>query len=274
MQRKITVLDDGYVQFVDCMGSDKSIVRIARNTISTKGRKLSDDRALLRYLMRHRHTTPFEFGELIFKIRIPMDCWRQMIRHRTASVNEYSTRYSKAIDSMAKTTEWRLQSPDNRQGSKGLVPKDKATLLTQNEIALHNACKSIYEQRLRLGVAREQARKDLPLSNYTEAMWKMDLHNLLHFLSLRLDSHAQQEIRQYAKAIAYFVEQKFPLIWEAFLDYRLNAVSLSGPDIKVIQDCFAPFSRSEIEAERPGIFSGREGEERAQKFIDIGIMVP
>lgn len=203
-----------------------------------------------------------------------MDCWRQMIRHRTASVNEYSTRYSKAINSMAKTKEWRLQSKNNRQGSKGLLPKDKAEQLSQNEIALHSACKSVYEQRLRFGVAREQARKDLPLSNYTEAMWKMDLHNLLHFLSLRLDSHAQFEIRQYAQAIAEFVEAKFPLIWEAFLDYRLNAVTLSGPDIKVIHECFAPFSRSEIEAERPGVFAGREGEERAAKFIALAIMVP
>lgn len=274
MQRKVKVLDDGYVRLVKVLGDDKFIVKVARNTISTLNRKLSQDRALLRYLMRHRHTTPFEFAEMVFQVRVPMDCWRQWIRHRTASVNEYSTRYSKAIDSMAKAEEWRLQATSNRQGSCGLLGESESKTLTTTETAFHKAAKHVYQQRLNFGVAREQARKDLPLSNYTEAMWKIDLHNLLHFLSLRLDPHAQWEIRQYAKAIAEFVEDRFPVTWEAFLDFRLKAKTLSGPDIKVIQDCFAPFSRSEIEEQRPGIFEGREGSERAQKFIDIGIMVP
>ena len=191
-----------------------------------------------------------------------MDCWRQWIRHRTASVNEYSTRYSDAIDDKQETNpnEWRLQdTKKNKQGSSGFVteyPEDytlpphidengvvhelkpagtSGELLTYEESQLHNLSKEVYNRRLLFGVAREQARKDLPLSTYTMAYWKIDLHNLLHFLSLRMDSHAQLEIRSYANIIGNEIVAKlFPLTWSAFQDYRLNAITLTARDIEMI----------------------------------------
>lgn len=242
------------------------------------------DRTLLRYLMRNRHTTPFEMCELKFLIRIPMDAWRQMIRHRTASVNEYSTRYTEAINSQQTTLpgEWRLQSGSNKQGSSGLLEEwpdgwhTEPNMDGDPETGLPDSCNVIYEskdgglkihehqagpwnltpgeylsekeedfqahannvynRRLALGIAREQARKDLPLSTYTEAYWKIDLHNLFHFLGLRMDSHAQLEIRLYANAIGSIAEQLFPMCWEAFKDYRLDAMSLSRLDILAAQE--------------------------------------
>jgi thymidylate synthase (FAD) len=176
-------------------------------------------------------------AEMKFHVRVPMDCWRQWIRHRTANVNEYSTRYSEAIDECAVTgpDKWRLQSKDNKQGSQGFLDHTKGVRLTQEERDFHDRARSLYEVRLQEGVAREQARKDLPLSNYTEAYWKCDLHNLLGFLRLRLDKHAQLEIREYAEAIAGFVAQRFPVTWEAFQDYVINAVTFSGPEIEALR---------------------------------------
>lgn len=235
--KKITILNDGFIRLIDWMGDDSSIVQAARVSYGEGTKKISEDRALIRYLMRHRHTTPFEMCELKLHVRVPMDVWRQWIRHRTASVNEYSTRYSIAIDS-AKTTEpdeWRWQSKDNRQGSKGAIDTKTGKKLSARESELHATCREVYQERLDCGVAREQARKDLPLSTYTEAYWKIDLHNLLHFLSLRMESHAQYEIRQYANVIGHQIVSKWvPLTWEAFLDYRLNAMSLSETEIKFL----------------------------------------
>src|SRR5579863_6634590 len=201
--KKFQVLDDGFICLVDVMGDDSSVVQAARVSYGVGTKRVSDDRTLIRYLMRHRHTTPFEMAEIKFLLRVPMDCWRQWIRHRMASVNEYSTRYSIAIDS-AQTTppdEWRTQAKDNRQGSGETLPIELGNELTKQERALQDECRRIYQERLERGVAREQARKDLPLSTYTEAYWKIDLHNLLHFLALRMDAHAQQEIRDYSATI-------------------------------------------------------------------------
>ena len=181
--------------------------------------------------MRHAHTTPFEMCEIKLHVRVPMDVWRQWIRHRTASVNEYSTRYSEAIDAAQKTAPdaWRLQATGNRQGSSGLLPLEQGTTLSDEESALQRQARDIYEARLAAGVAREQARKDLPLSTYTEAYWKIDLQNLLHFLELRMDEHAQLEIRAYAERASAneIVAQWVPLTWEAFLDYRRGGTKLS-----------------------------------------------
>jgi thymidylate synthase (FAD) len=180
--------------------------------------------------MRHRHTTPFEMAELKLLIRVPMDCWRQWIRHRTASINETSTRYSIAIDA-AQTTppdRWRLQAVSNRQGSEGFFNPQTGAELSDEEVELQRHARTVYQSRLERGVAREQARKDLPLSTYTEAYWKIDLHNLLHFLELRMDPLAQQEIRDYAGAIGHeIVRPLFPLVWEAFEDYSHRAMELS-----------------------------------------------
>ncbi len=183
--KKFPVLDDGFVCLVDVMGDDGSVVQAARVSYGAGTKRVSDDRTLIRYLMRHRHTTPFEMAEIKLLVRVPMDCWRQWIRHRMASVNEYSTRYSIAIDS-AQTTpadQWRSQAQTNRQGSGEHVAR-RARPATDRRPSrrLQDECRRVYQERLDRGVAREQARKDLPLSTYTEAYWKVDLHNLLNFL--------------------------------------------------------------------------------------------
>ncbi len=236
--KKFPVLDDGFVCLVDVMGDDSSVVQAARVSYGEGTRKASDDRTLIRYLLRHRHTTPFEMAELKFLVRVPMDCWRQWIRHRTASVNEYSTRYSIAIDS-AQTTpadEWRSQAQNNRQGSDLPLSAEVGEQMTAAERDLQEHARRVYQERLAAGVAREQARKDLPLSTYTEAYWKIDLHNLLHFLALRMDEHAQLEIREYSATIGRkIVQPLFPLVWEAFEDYRLQSSGLSRIETGVIQ---------------------------------------
>jgi len=258
--KKFPVLDQGGVALVDVMGDDSSVVQAARTSYGEGTKRVSDDRGLIRYLMRHTHTTPLEMAEVKLWVRVPMDCWRQWIRHRTASVNEYSTRYSEAIDACQTTDpgKWRLQSGSNKQGSSGFLEKwpegsqdvmdlcggypslsqHPGDFLSSEEQELQKIAREVYETRLELGVAREQARKDLPLSTYTEAYWKCDLHNLLRFLSLRMDSHAQQEIRQYATVIGeQIVAPLFPLCWEAFNDYdaRRGGLLLSRLDVEVIR---------------------------------------
>lgn len=235
--QRFPVLDDGYVRVIDYMGSDAAIVQAARVSYGRGTKKLSEDAALIRYLMRHAHTTPFEMCEIKLHVRVPMDCWRQWIRHRTASVNEYSTRYSLAIDAAQRTqgNEWRLQAPSNKQGSEGVASAEIGAELTRQELELQEFSRKIYLNRVSKGVAREQARKDLPLSTYTEAYWKIDLHNLLHFLSLRTDEHAQQEIRQYANIISNEIVKRWcPIAWEAFVDYRQNAIQLSSREIQIL----------------------------------------
>jgi thymidylate synthase (FAD) len=235
--KKIPVLDDGFVCLVDVMGDDQAVVQAARVSYGEGTRKVSDDRGLVRYLMRHRHSTPFEMAEIKFLVRVPMDCWRQWIRHRTANVNEYSTRYSLAIDATQTTpaTQWRTQATGNRQGSGEMLNEQLGAQLTATETAFQTEARRLYEERIAAGVAREQARKDLPLSTYTEAYWKVDLHNLLHFLALRMDSHAQEEIRAYATAMGeQIIKPLFPLVWEAFVDYRLEAMYLTRLDCELI----------------------------------------
>jgi len=231
------VLDDGFVRVVDYMGTDSSIVQAARVSYGDGTKKVSEDRALIRYLLRNYHTTPFEMCTLKLHVRVPMDTWRQWIRHRTASVNEYSTRYSIAIDGaqMTKPDQWRQQAQDNKQGSAGYFDEVRGAELSAAEQSLHALSKDVYNSRLEQGVAREQARKDLPLSTYTEAFWQMDLHNLLHFLALRMDAHAQLEIRQYAETIGeQIVSQWVPMAWEAFKDYRFGRMTLSQQDQELL----------------------------------------
>ena len=224
------VLDDGFVRVVDYMGDDRAVVQAARVSYGQGTKKVSEDRGLIRYLLRNRHTTPFEMCVLKLHVRVPMDAWRQWIRHRMSSTNEYSTRYSVAIDAAQKTApdSWRTQAADNKQGSGAPLDPAAGAALSEQERALHEQARDVYRHRLEQGVAREQARKDLPLCTYTEAYWKMDLHNLLHFLALRMDPHAQLEIRSYAETIGNEIVAKWvPLTWEAFRDYRLGATGLS-----------------------------------------------
>ena len=248
----VAVLDHGFVRLIDYMGSDQAIVQAARVSYGQGTKKIHQDRGLIRHLMRNMHTTPFEMCEIKLHLRVPMDHWRQWIRHRTANVNEYSTRYSVAISACQRTRpeDWRLQANGNRQGSDGLLPVSDGDSLTREEDELHRMARRTYENRLAKGVAREQARKDLPLSTYTEAYWKIDLHNLLHFLGLRLDDHAQKEIREYATAIAKIVALWCPLAWEAFQDYRLEAVRFSKPELRVLAEMLASRVLSAIEAAR------------------------
>jgi thymidylate synthase (FAD) len=234
------VLNDGFVRVIDYMGSDPSIVQAARVSYGKGTKKLKQDRELIRYLLRHRHTSPFEMCEIKLHVRVPMDCWRQWIRHRTANVNEYSTRYSEAVDS-AQTTlpnAWRVQGVQNRQGSGGLIENSLGEGLSRREAELQELARRIYQERLEAGVAREQARKDLPLSTYTEAYWKIDLHNLLHFLQLRMDILAQEEIRAYANVIGNEVVARWcPVVWEAFTDYIHHGLTLSDMEIRIITTC-------------------------------------
>ena len=285
---KFPVLNDGFVCLVDCMGNDESIVQAARVSYGAGTKKVSNDRTLIRYLLRHRHTTPFEMAEVKLLVRVPMDCWRQWIRHRTANVNEYSTRYSVAIDSMQTTPEdrWRPQATVNRQGSDGFFDIDQGAKLTESEAEFHAAARRLYQERIDSGVAREQARKDLPLCTYTEAYWKIDLHNLLHFLSLRMDSHAQWEIRQYAKTIGeQIIKPLFPVAWEAFQDYRQNAMFLTRLDVEVVQRMHAyaaeheltpPFNEETfLECQDPSwveLTRSRERDECRSKLVKMGIM--
>jgi thymidylate synthase (FAD) len=231
------VLKDGFVRVIDYLGSDESIVQAARVSYGKGTKKLREDEALIRYLLRHQHTTPFEMCEIKFHIRVPMDCWRQWIRHRTANINEYSTRYSIAIDAAETTNpdEWRKQAVTNRQGSEGFIDAETGKSFSAEEAELHKLTRNVYNKRIEAGIAREQARKDLPLSTYTEAYWKIDLHNLLHFLALRMEMNAQLEIRKYADVICNEVVKRWvPVTWQAFWDYIMNSVTFSGLEIKII----------------------------------------
>lgn len=284
--KKFPVLDDGFVRVVDYMGSDEAIVQAARVSYGKGTKKVSEDRGLIRYLLRNRHTTPFEMCEIKLHVRVPMDAWRQWIRHRTANVNEYSTRYSLAIDSSQKTTEgeWRMQSKDNKQGSEGFFPTEIGGKLTEREQEFQNFAREIYQERLNLGVAREQARKDLPLSTYTEAYWKIDLHNLLNFLALRMDSHAQFEIRSYASTIGNEIVSRWcPVAWEAFKDYRMNSMELSSMEVEVLKAMLSGKEEDTLAAaEKYGwlrkvegkLAGNRERNEFEDKLASLGLTSP
>ncbi|MBT3316810.1 FAD-dependent thymidylate synthase [bacterium] len=279
------VLNDGFVRVVDYMGNDSTIVQAARVSYGDGTKKVSQDRGLIRYLLRHRHTTPFEMCSVTLHVRVPMDAWRQWIRHRTASVNEISTRYSIAIDAAQQTDpkEWRIQAIDNKQGSDGFVDQQSGQALTDQETELHNTIRGVYNGRLEQGIAREQARKDLPLATYTEAYWKMDLHNLLHFLALRMDSHAQKEIRDYATIIGEEIVAKWvPSCWEAFLDYRFNSTGMSRMESELLaainldnnQAIALAKEFGWLEEGKNGLKNHRERVEFEAKLIDWNIEIP
>lgn len=253
---------NAFICLVEVMGDDSSIVQAARvsygkddnyfiHTDNGTGiprpqheqqEQFKKDRQLIRYLMNHSHTTPFEMVEIKFMVQVPMDCWRQWIRHRTASVNEYSTRYTEALDFFQVTSpeEWRLQATDNKQGSSGFLQQSITGLidgnsLSEREKVHHERAKVLYQERLEAGIAKEQARKDLPLSTYTRAYWKCDLHNIFNFLRLRMDSHAQFEIRQFANCMFEIVKQICPIACEAFEDYVLNAKKFSRMELETLK---------------------------------------
>jgi thymidylate synthase (FAD) len=224
--------------------------------------------------------------EIKLHVRVPMDCWRQWIRHRTASVNEYSTRYSEAIDSAQLTgdDQWREQSRGNRQGSTGFLTREVGSELSEGESTLIQDSRRLYRERLEAGVAREQARKDLPLSTYTEAYWKIDLHNLLHFLALRMDAHAQWEIRSYATVIGEQILSRWcPITWEAFQDYRFHSTALSRREQQIIRMLAAgrPGQARELAAQfgllnydGPRLKPNRERRELEAKLQSLNFKIP
>ena len=283
--KRFRVLDNGFVRVIDYMGSDSSIVQAARVSYGAGTKEIQEDRGLIRYLMRNRHSTPFEMCEIKFHVRVPMDTWRQWIRHRTANVNEYSTRYSVAIDAAQRTPPngWRLQTTTNRQGSKGALDVHVGEELSKQEEELQKISREIYEGRLKRGIAREQARKDLPLSTYTEAYWKIDLHNLLHFLELRMDPHAQAEIRAYAQVIGDEIVQRWcPVAWTAFCNYRMESMSLTSLDIAIIRALQESPARAIETAQTLGFIShdGRQNKRNRElgelnaKLVRLGYRIP
>lgn len=229
------VLSAGFVKLIDTMGDDKAVVDAARISYGEGTKKVSDDKNLIRYLMRHGHMTPFEQNEIKLHIKLPIDVMRQLVRYRAAHLNEISSRYSVVGSEMETAKTWRLQSTNNKQGSEGILSAGEGIFESRREEDIHKLCKETYDLRLKKGIAREQARKDLPLCTYTEVYWKIDLRNLFNFLNQRLDSHAQYEIRQYAEAIAKITKEWVPISYEAFEDYILNAVHLSSLDAEIIK---------------------------------------
>ncbi|PIR21553.1 MAG: thymidylate synthase (FAD) [Deltaproteobacteria bacterium CG11_big_fil_rev_8_21_14_0_20_47_16] len=233
----IRCLDHGFVRLVDVMGNDQSIVQSARVSYGKGTKNVRADRGLIRYLMKHQHTTPFEMVEFKFHVKCPIFVARQWIRHRTANVNEISGRYSVMEDTFwePRPEDFRLQGSSNRQGSSSeSVDNSKSSELSEQFKADQRLLYKHYEEAIAAGTAREVARVNLPLSLYTEWYWKCDLHNLLHFLRLRMDAHAQLEIRVFADAMATFVKQYCPIAWEAFEEFSLNAAKLACSERNLI----------------------------------------
>lgn len=249
----LPVLDHGFVRVIDYMGDDAAVVQAARVSYGRGTRKVSEDRGLINYLMRHRHTTPFEMCEIKFHVKLPVFVARQWIRHRTANVNEYSARYS-VLDRefyIPAPEHLAAQSAVNRQGRGAVLAgeeaahvlallRDDATRSYDHYLEMLNETES-GERRdpTRDGLARELARMNLTVNVYTQWYWKTDLHNLLHFLSLRADPHAQYEIRVYADAMAEALRRWVPMVHEAFLDYRMGAAMLSAKMLAVVRRMLA-----------------------------------
>ena len=233
MEKK--VLDHGFVRLVDYMPQkdlDSAIVQAARVSYGDGTKTSRGDAGLIRYLMRHWHNTPFEMVEFKFHIKMPMYIARQHMRHRMASVNEYSARYSIVPEQYYNPDTLRGQSKVNHQGSEGTIDIDGDRTTTMNK-HFDNSFE-IYKYLLDDGVCREQARGVLTQSTYTEFYWKIDLHNLMHYLRLRLEPGAQKEIRDYANAIYDLIQPLVSITMKAFVDFRMNAIQLSGPEIEAI----------------------------------------
>lgn len=250
----IQVHENGFVRLVDHMpqeNMDSAIVQSARVSYGEGTKTSRDDTGLIRYLMRHWHTTPFEMIEFKFHIKMPIYIARQHMRHRTASVNELSARYSVVSKEYYIPDKLRVQSRTNRQGSEGESVASVDSMREHLDKSFEE-----YGKLLDDGCCREQARGVLPQSTYTEFYWKINLHNLMHYLHLRMDSHAQEEIRDYAKAIYDLVEPLVPITMKAFMDFRVNAIYLSGPEIDAIKNGATITSPGEL----------REFEEKKKKL--------
>jgi thymidylate synthase (FAD) len=284
---EMKVLDHGFVALIDAMPrlvpqgktADAAIVQAARVSYGQGTKQVSEDRGLIRYLLRHRHTTPFEMIEFKFHIAMPIFVARQWIRHRTANVNEYSARYSIVPDRFYKPTidAVRKQSASNRQGGEetfsvggaGASPALDAEVKTAHEfLAFLSDCEAQYARYIELtdkGVSRELARMGLPVNVYTEWYWKCDLHNILRFLSLRMDAHAQLEIREYARAMAALLEPIIPVTMEAWRDYEVDSVRLTRLEVEAIR------AAASGQAPDIGTTNKREQAEWATKRSALGL---
>jgi len=249
----VQLLDHGFVRVIDYMGDDAAIVQAARVSYGRGTKRVSEDAGLIRYLIRHRHSTPFEMCEIKFHVKLPIFVARQWIRHRTANVNEYSARYS-ILDRefyIPKPEQLAAQSASNRQGRGDVLEGAEAAhvldLLREDAMRNYDHYAEMLNEDAdgapvdpeRQGLARELARMNLSLNFYTQWYWKTDLHNLLHFLSLRADAHAQYEIRVYADAMIEMLKAWVPATYQAFLDYRLGAAVLSAQMLAVVKRMLA-----------------------------------
>jgi thymidylate synthase (FAD) len=276
LYKPIEVLDHGFVRVIDYMGDDSSVVQSARVSYGKGTKKISNDKGLIKYLMRHRHSTPFEMCEIKFHIKLPIFIARQWIRHRTANVNEYSARYS-ILDKefyIPSAENLAAQSQINNQGRGDALTDDEASNVIQ---ILKNDAEQTYANYETLlnenssggvlddsksGIARELARMNLTLNTYTQWYWKIDLNNLLHFLALRADDHAQYEIRVYADVMLDLVKKWVPLTYEAFEDYRMGGTELSAKEIKLMRKLL---KGEKVSFEEEGL-SKREWSELQRKF--------
>ncbi len=241
LYRALPVLDHGFVRVIDYMGDDAAIVQAARVSYGAGTRHVSNDEGLIRYLMRHWHSTPFEMCEVKLHVKLPVFVARQWIRHRTANVNEYSARYS-ILDRefyIPAPEQLAAQSTVNNQGRGAVLDGAEAArvldLLKRDAGQMYDHYEAMLSQDGQQGLARELARMNLPMNIYTQWYWKTDLHNLFHFLRLRADAHAQYEIRVYAEAIAAAVRDWVPLAFAAFEDYRMGGVNLSAKAVAVLK---------------------------------------
>ena len=276
LYQPIEVLDHGFVRVIDYMGDDSSVVQSARVSYGKGTKKISNDKGLIKYLMRHRHSTPFEMCEIKFHIKLPIFIARQWIRHRTANVNEYSARYS-ILDKefyIPSAENLAAQSQINNQGRGDVLTDDEASNVIQ---ILKNDAEQTYSNYETLlnenssggvldegksGIARELARMNLTLNTYTQWYWKIDLNNLLHFLALRADDHAQYEIRVYADVMLDLVKKWVPLTYEAFEDYRMGGTELSAKEIHLMKKLL---KGEKVSFEEEGL-SKREWSELQKKF--------
>ena len=276
LYRPIEVLDHGFIRVIDYMGDDSSIVQSARVSYGKGTKKISNDKGLIKYLMRHRHSTPFEMCEIKFHIKLPIFIARQWIRHRTANVNEYSARYSildkefyiPSVENLA------AQSAINNQGRGDALTDDEASNVIQilkkdaeqtysnYETLLNESSEGNIIDESKSGIARELARMNLTLNTYTQWYWKIDLNNLLHFLALRADDHAQYEIRVYADAMLDIVKKWVPLTYEAFEDYRIGGTELSAKEVNLMRKLL---KGEKVSFEEEGL-SKREWSELQRKF--------
>ena len=272
----IPVLDHGFIRVIDYMGDDSSIVQSARVSYGKGTKKVSTDDGLIRYLMRYRHSTPFEMCEIKYHVKLPIFIARQWIRHRTANVNEYSARYSILDKEFYLPTKDQLasQSKSNRQGRgdvlQGKQAEEVLNILKDDATRTYDNYEKLLNERFdgtkidesKIGLARELARMNLTLNTYTQWYWKTDLLNLLNFLFLRADDHAQYEIRVYAEKMLDTVKKWVPITYQAFMDYRVGAAEISSKGLKVIKSMISGKKVSQEESE----LSKREWNELMEKL--------